>query len=45
VGCVQVPPEAKKQIESYRAQLTDCASGNVHVPSRTSGRGRKRRTV
>jgi len=27
------------------AQLTGCASGNSRVPSRISGRGRKRRTV
>jgi hypothetical protein len=28
-----------------RAQLAGCASGNFHVPSRISGRGRNRRTV
>ena len=28
-----------------RAQLTGCASGNLHVPLRISGRGRNRRTV
>jgi hypothetical protein len=28
-----------------RTQLTGCASGNLHVPLRISGRGRNRRTV
>jgi hypothetical protein len=28
-----------------RAQLTGCASGNLHMPSRISGLGRKSRTV